>query len=282
MTNINPAPSQTNFSSQNNMNPVLPNQAATVGSLNSLNKSVPPIAPNKVSVEQPHINKAKGYANHSNRPWIIFLIFLALIIGFWIGYFVNEHFYQNLEKQENLIGSINQPEEIIPPGSESILEEPINNLEKEPISNPNFDPNVDPNLNPNFDPNLSVASNSATEPEPAAVEKGFIFFRGEQNFLNDGLNFVSGHQCAEDEIAMLTAIEDDHLTIQINQWTQQENGEYVAELIDFEVRDQECIEVRLICPGLTVQRCFSLNVVDGVYNLDYEFREEGAISLPGE
>lgn len=112
------------------------------------------------------------------------------------------------------------------------------------------------------------------EPEPVAVEKGFIYFREEQFSVNNGLNFADEQQCVEDEIATLIAIEDDFITIQLNQLTVQEDtGESVAELVDYQVRDQECTPVESTCPDINMERCFTLENIDGVYHLDYSFLE---------
>jgi len=223
MTNVNPVPPQSSFNSSSMPNIQLP----------VVNNSTP------IAKEEPNINKNKSIGSSSNKLWIILLVLLAMIIGFWIGYFTQEYFNQNNVKQNDLVGRVNQPTPII-------------------------QPTVEPVIQPTT--------------APAAINKEYIFFKGDLNYLNDGLNFVSQEQCVEDEIAKLIAIEDDSLTIQVNQWTlEEETGEYLPELIDFQVQDQECIMVRPICPNVSVERCFSLENIDGVYHLDYEFREEGTM-----
>ena len=230
MTNINPAPPQNNFNDS-----MMPSVDAAIQ---------PPIAPplpqmtnpqSPVSSEQPNLNKVKSTGSGSNKLWIILLVLLAMVIGFWIGYFTNEYFFQSAQDQL-----------LVPPPITDRVFEPIDDF----------------------------------EPEPMEVNKEFIIFKDEQNYLNDGLNFISQEQCVEDEIAMLTAIEDDYITIQINQWTlQEDSGEYTAELVDYQLRDQECLTVRPICMDVFIERCFSLENIDGVYSLDYEFRQEGTMPL---
>jgi len=225
MTNINPAPSQINSNESMMPNLDVANQTPIATPQAQMTNPLPTI-----SIEQPSVNKVKNSGNGSNKLWIILLVLLAMIIGFWIGYFTNEYFFQDVK---------NQPV-VVPP----------------PISEPVFEP----------------------EPEPMEVEKEYIMFQGEQNFLNDGLNLTSQEQCVEDEITMLTSIEDDSVTIQINEWILQEDtGEYAAELIAYQVRDGECLAVRPVCMDIFIERCFSLEIIDGVYNLDYEFREESTI-----
>lgn len=227
----------------NNINPALPQNHSTEP-LMPVNKissqpSVAPIqstmTPNQPTVltEQPHINKVKNVGNGSNKLWLIFLILIAMIIGFWIGYFTNEYFFKNAQtKIERPLPAISNQGNIVP----------------------------------------------TMEPEPVFVEKGYINFRGVENYINDGLNFTSDHQCVEDEIVTLSSIEDDAITIKINQSVLQEDtGEYVEELADYQVRNQECTPVKTTCADLNVERCFSLENIDGVFNLDYSFKESSAV-----
>jgi hypothetical protein len=245
MTNINPAPPQDNFNNSAGVSPDMNTQATTrLSSSQSVSNSQAP----RFTAQTPKIEeviqskKNKSMGGGSNKLWIILLFFLAMIIGFWAGYFTHEYFYQTNSETSNLIDQVNQ---------------------------------VSP-VQPTVEPITEII-------EPVELNKEYILFRGEENYLNDGLNFTSQEQCVEDEIVMLTAIEDDYLNIQVNEWTLlEDSGEYVANLIDFPVRDQECITVRPICPNVSIQRCFSLEVIDGVYHLDYEFREEGVASYSSE
>jgi len=236
MKNINPAPPQNNFNETLNFNA----QATIDTTPQPPTPSIqPPVLNNQAPLtkEEPIINKKRDSAGDSNKLWIILLVFLAMIVGFWIGYFTHEYFYQSTVNQENLTGEANQ----LPPAVQSVVEP------------------VDESM-----------------VQPSAVEKEYIIFKDEESYVNDGLNFTSQEQCVEDEIAVLTSIEDDYVTIQINQWTfQEDSAEYLAEKIDFQVKDQECLAVRPICPNVFIDRCFSLENIDGVYHLDYEFREEG-------
>jgi hypothetical protein len=237
MTNIKPAPSQNSFN-----DPVMPtvdfnSQPAIKTAVQSPTPDAKAPVANQVHVpkEQININKNRASKTDSNKLWIILLVLIATIIGFWIGYFTNEYFFRNDSNPNNLIGEDGQTAPIVPPTVE-------------PVADPTS--------------------------EPVEVNKEYIVFKDEENYLNDGLNFISDEQCVEDEIAILKAIGDDYLTIQINEWTlQEDSGEYLAELVDFQVKDQECIAVRPICPNVLIERCFSLENIDGVYHLDYEFRE---------
>ena len=223
MNNINPAPLQQSFSE----------------SLVSPNLNVPP----SVVKEQPTFSQTKlNSAGGSNKLWIILLILLAMIVGFWIGYFTHEYFFRN-QGFEDQLGIV----------------EPVNEVNFEPVSEPLLEP----------------------EEELTQLQSDYIIFRDETININDGLNFISQEQCVEDETALLTDIGEDYVNLQINQWRwDEELQETVADLIDFQVRDQECLGVRPICPGLTIDRCFTLANVDGVFYLDYNFREEGAMLLP--
>ena len=245
MTNINPVPPQDNFNNSPTTSPefntqAVPNLSSSQSRSNSqaptLTGQAPPLTGQAPKVEeQIKIKKNKSVGDGANKLWIILLFFLAIIIGFWAGYFTHEYFYQSNPEPNDLINQVNQPT-------------PVEQT---------------------FEPVSEVAT------APAQINKEYIVFRDQEAYLNDGLNFTSQEQCVEDEIVMLTAIEDDYLNIQINEWTlEEDSGEYVANLIDFQVQDQECIAVRPICPNVSINRCFSLELIDGVYHLDYEFVEE--------
>ncbi|HNV45371.1 MAG TPA: hypothetical protein PKG78_02980 [Candidatus Woesebacteria bacterium] len=239
MTNINPVRPQDNFN-----NPVAPSSgynspAATNLSSPPPSSSQPPTFTGQTPevAEQIPSNKHKSVGDGANKLWLILLFCLAIILGFWAGYFTHQYFYQSNPVPNTVINQVNQPT-------------PVEQT---------------------FEPVSEVAT------APAQINKEYIIFRDQEVYLNDGLDFTSQEQCVEDEIVILTAIEDDYLTIQMNEWTlQEDSGEYVASPIDFQVSDQACIAVRPICPNVSINRCFSLELIDGVYHLDYEFIEEVA------
>ncbi len=237
MTNINPVPPQNNFNNStipsSNYNPPAVTDSSSPPPASAqtptFTSQIPKVA------EQIPSKENKSVGNGANRLWLILLFFLAMIIGFWAGYFTHQYLYPINPAPKTVINQVNQP---------TPVEQTV-----EPVSE------------------IATA--------PAQINKEYIIFRDEEIYLNDGLNFTSQEQCVEDEIVILTAIEDDYLTMQMNQWIlQEDSGEYVANPIDFQVSDQECIAVRPICPNVSINRCFSLELIDGVYHLDYEFIEE--------
>ena len=106
------------------------------------------------------------------------------------------------------------------------------------------------------------------------VEKSYINFRGEWNYIGDALNFTSDQQCVADEIVTLTTINDDFVTIEIKHPVlQEDSGEYVMEVGNYLVRDQECLVAESSCLGTSIDRCFSLENIDDVWHLDYDLIE---------
>lgn len=227
-----------------NINPVLPQENFDSAAIPSANPPSPTLKhQNPKILEQSKIKKSQTAGGSSNKLWIILLVFLAMIVGFWAGYFTQEYFYQGQAETNDLIGQANQL--------------------------------------PALDQTVESVPEIATE--AAEINKDYIIFRGEESYLNDGLNFTSQEQCVEDEIVMLTAIEDDYLTIQTNLWNlQEETGEYTAELIDYQVRGGECLLARPVCPNVFIDRCFSLENIDGVYHLDYELIDISEVSQSSE
>ena len=95
MTNINTAPFQQEFSNTNST-----------------------MASNDQAISD---NTQITQDSDSNKLWLALLVILAIIVGFWIGFFVNEYFYQGAISQENLMDSVNEQDL-----------EPIVELEKNP------------------------------------------------------------------------------------------------------------------------------------------------------
>lgn len=217
MQNINPAPSQNNY-----------NQPLASNNDPSFQTPVAP-PPTPVISETIKVTKASDSGNTSNKLWIIFLVLVAMIVGFWIGYFTNDYLYQSAqEERQELLSTIDE----------------------------------------------QAARDLFPESDPIEVEKSYINFRGEWSYIGDALNFTSEQECVADEIVMLTAIDDDFVTIEIKHpILQEETGEYVVELGDYQVRDQECLVAESSCLGTSIDRCFSLENIDGVWHLDYDLIE---------
>lgn len=230
MNNVNPVPPQNNpVPAQNNPEPLIPRSDNNP----FLQRTQAPVIS-----EQIKTNKVKNSSEVSNKLWIIFLVLFSIIIGFWIGYFTNDYFYQSAQDK----CAVPTP----------------------PISN-------------------QVEFLPSPTPEPIMIEKNYINFRGVESYINDGLDFSSEQQCVENEIVTLTAIEDDFITIKINQWTvSEDSGESVAQLIDFQVRNQECLPVKSLCSDISIERCFSLENINGVYHLDYNFIESALLDQTEE
>lgn len=217
MQNINPAPSQNNYNQPlaSNNDPGFQTPVAS--------------PPTPVISETIKVTKASDSGNTSNKLWIIFLVLVAMIIGFWIGYFTNDYLYQSAqEERQELLSAIDE----------------------------------------------QVAGDLSQEFDLIEVEKSYINFRGEWSYIGDALNFTSEQECVADEIVMLTAIDDDFVTIEIKHPVlQEETGEYVVELGDYQVRSQECLVAESSCLGTSIDRCFSLENIDGIWHLDYDLIE---------
>ena len=232
MQNINPAPSQNNYNQplvgNSNPNLQIPNvQTPNPQTPNSQTPVAPPPIP--VIRETIKVSKASDASNTSNKLWIIFLVLVAILVGFWLGYFTNDYFYKTAEKERQALQSAidYQTEDYLIPESDLI-----------------------------------------------EVEKSYINFRGEWSYIGDALNFTSDQECVADEIVMLTAIDDDFVTIEIKHPVlQEETGEYVMEVGEYQVRGQECLVAESSCVGTNIDRCFSLENIDGVWHLDYNLIE---------
>lgn len=221
MQNINPAPSQNNY-----------NQPLVGNSNPNLQTPIAPVQ-NPVISETIKITKASNSGNASNKLWIIFLVLVAMIVGFWIGYFTNDYLYQSAERErQELLSAIDE----------------------------------------------QVARDLFPESDSIGVEKYYINFRGVESYIGDALNFTSEQQCVADDTVTLRAIDDDFVTIEIKHPVlQEDSGEYVMELGDYQVRSQECLAAESSCLGTSIDRCFSLENIDGVWHLDYDLVESTAL-----
>lgn len=231
MQNINPAPAQNNYNQPlvGNNNPNLQTPSSQIP--NSQAPIAPP--PTPVLRETIKVSKASDAGNASNKLWIIFLVLVAMLVGFWLGYFTNDYFYQMAEKERQELQSAidNQTEDYL-----------------------------------------------VQDPDPIEVEKSYINFRGEWNYIGDALNFTSDQECVADEIVMLTAIDDDFVSIEIKHPVlQEETGEYVMEVGEYQVRAQECLVAESSCLGTSIDRCFSLENIDGVWHLDYNLIDNATL-----
>ncbi len=236
MQNINPAPAQNNYNQPlvGNSNPNLQTPDPQTPNSQTPNSQAP-VAPPPTPVlrETIKVSKASDAGNASNKLWIIFLVLVAMLVGFWLGYFTNDYFYQMAEKEGQELQSA-----------------------------------ID----------YQTEDYSVQDPDPIEVEKSYINFRGEWNYIGDALNFTSDQECVADEIVMLTAIDDDFVSIEIKHPVlQEETGEYVMEVGEYQVRAQECLVAESSCVGTNIDRCFSLENIDGVWHLDYNLIENTAL-----
>jgi hypothetical protein len=57
---------------------------------------------------QPAINNSGDSQSTGSKLWMVLVILLAMIVGFWIGYLTNDYFYQSVRNQENLMNQMNE------------------------------------------------------------------------------------------------------------------------------------------------------------------------------
>jgi hypothetical protein len=210
MTNINSAPFQQDFSNANSA-----------------------IASNDQAISD---NAQTTQESDSNKLWLALLIILAIIVGFWIGFFVNEYFYQSPEDQNAQI-------------------DVIDDLTPEPI--------------------VERAIEVDRTEEIDGTGEEYIVFREENYNIGETISIAPDNECiSEDLNLILTDIQEDKLVFEVEALVLDRSiNQFVEEMIEIEIEDQYCSPALTSCENTPLDYCFSVNSVDGIYNLGYELRE---------
>ncbi len=177
----------------------------------------------------------------SNRLWIILLIVLSVIIGFWLGFFINEYFYQN-------------------PGNEADSTNLVDELVVEPAR----------------DQVVEQQDSEIIEGVEGTGEEYIIF--QEQNYgTGETISFPSGNECLKNLNLVIEDIQEDMITFQIEEFAStvhEDPNEAGDGCIWGDFKDPSCFSIRSSCEDTLFEYCFYMTHADGLHYLNYDLGEQ--------
>ena len=99
-------------------------------------------------------------------------------------------------------------------------------------------------------------------------------------FLVNGVCVVFDYEGSSDPTYIRNILRSFKLNIdelEIFGLVDEETGEYVMEVGEYQVRAQECLVAESSCLGTSIDRCFSLENIDGVWHLDYNLIDNATL-----